>query len=367
MDYWVLPAARERFRACPPLAQETEIRVAPWAMVECEMALFLVTGGAGFIGSHLVDRLLEEGHEVRVVDNFSTGRRSNLAHLAGHRGLEVLEGDVCDREIVAEAVNGVDYVLHQAAIPSVPRSVEDPWSSHRANVEGTLRLLMAAREAGVKRVVFASSSSIYGDIRGQGAKVRPKTEDLAPAPMSPYAATKLAGEGYCRSFYHSFGLETVILRYFNVFGPRQDPTSHYASVVPRFAKAMLTGTPPVIYGDGRQTRDFTYVGNAVEANLEACFAQGAAGMAFNVALGESVSVLALLETMAQLMGMEVEPVFAPPRPGDVRHSLADISLARDVLGYEPKIGLREGLLKTLEAIRLEEGISQSLSRRGGGG
>ncbi len=324
------------------------------------MALFLVTGGAGFIGSHLVDRLLEEGHEVRVVDNFSTGRRTNLVRLAEDPRLELLEGDVCDPDIVGEAVKAVDYVLHQAAIPSVPRSLEDPWSSHRANVEGTLRILMAARDAGVKRVVFASSSSVYGDIVGGCSEVRAKTEDLAPAPLSPYAATKLAGEGYCRSFFHSFGLETVILRYFNVFGPRQDPSSPYASVVPRFAASMLKGGRPVIYGDGRQTRDFTYVGNAVEANLEACLVSGAAGGTFNVAAGESVSVLSLMEIMAELLGVEVEPEFAPPRPGDVRHSMADISLARKILGYEPKIGLREGLLKTLEAIRMNE-ISGSRS------
>ncbi len=326
------------------------------------MALFLVTGGAGFIGSHLVDRLLEEGHEVRVVDNFSTGRRANLLHRAGDPRLELLEGDVCDPDVAGEAVKGVDYVLHQAAIPSVPRSVEDPWSSHRANVEGTLRILVAARDAGVKRVVFASSSSVYGDIGGEGSDVRAKGEDLAPAPLSPYAATKLAGEGYCRSFFHSFGLETVILRYFNVFGPRQDPSSHYASVVPRFAAAMLTGTRPVIYGDGRQTRDFTYVGNAVQANLDACLVPAAAGGTFNVAVGKSVSVLSLMEIMAELIGVEIEPEFAPPRSGDVRHSLADISLARKILRYEPKIGLREGLLKTLEAMR----VNGETSRLGSG-
>lgn len=325
------------------------------------MALFLVTGGAGFIGSHLVERLLEEGHEVRVVDNFSTGRRANLLHLAQDPRLELLEGDVCDPDIAGEAVKAVDYVLHQAAIPSVPRSVEDPWSSHRTNVEGTLRILMAARDAGVKRVIFASSSSVYGDIGGESSDVRAKAEDLAPAPLSPYAATKLAGEGYCRSFFHSFGLETVILRYFNVFGPRQDPRSHYASVVPRFAAAMLTGMRPVIYGDGRQTRDFTYVGNAVQANLDACLVPRAAGGIFNVAVGESVSVLSLMEIMAELLGVEIEPEFAPPRPGDVRHSLADISLAREILGYEPRIGLREGLLKTLEAMRLSGEISRLAS------
>ncbi len=313
--------------------------------------MFLVTGGGGFIGSHLVDRLVEEGRRVRVLDNFSTGRWENLVHLAGDPRLQVVEGDICEPEILSRAMDNVVYVLHQAAIPSVPRSVEDPWTSHLVNAEGTLRVLLAARRAGVKRLVFASSSSVYGDAEGGDSGTRAKKESLAPAPLSPYAATKLAGEGYCRAFYHSYGLETVVLRYFNVFGPRQDPTSQYASVVPRFAEALLEGRRPLIYGDGRQTRDFTYVENVVEANLLACFSEGAVGKLINVACGRSVSVMKLLQTMAKALRVETAPEFAPPRPGDVRHSRADISLARKLLGYDPEVSFEEGIRKTLEAMR----------------
>lgn len=313
------------------------------------MGIFMVTGGAGFIGSHIVDRLVQEGERVRVVDNFSTGRRENIAHLEGNPLVQVAEGDICDGEFMAEAMEGVDYVLHQAAIPSVPRSVSDPLGSHRVNVEGTLRVLLAAREAGVKRVVFASSSSVYGDVAGDQRGDLAKKETLAPRPLSPYAATKLAGEGYCTAFYNSYGLETVVLRYFNVFGPRQDPSSQYASVVPRFATALLNGKRPVIYGDGLQTRDFTHVSNVVEANLKACTAPDAPGRAFNVACGKSVSVLELLETMAQVLGVNPDPEFQPPRPGDVRHSRASIYLAKRVLGYRIKTGFNEGIRHTLKA------------------
>lgn len=315
------------------------------------MAIFMVTGGAGFIGSHIVDRLVEDGHRVRVVDNFSTGRRENLAHLEGHPLLQVAEGDICDSEFLTQAMEDVEYVLHQAAIPSVIKSVSDPVSSHRVNVEGTLKVLMVARDAGVRRVVLASSSSVYGDVDGDGQGGLAKRESLAPRPLSPYAGTKLAAEGYCRAFYHSYGLETVILRYFNVFGPRQDAKSQYASVVPRFATALLNGESPVIYGDGLQTRDFTHVSNVVDANLRACAARGAAGGIFNVACGKGVSVLELLNTMAAALGVRAEPQFAPPRPGEVRHSRANISLARKVLGYRVKVGFAKGISMTLAALR----------------
>ncbi|MGQ9858786.1 MAG: SDR family oxidoreductase [Thermodesulfobacteriota bacterium] len=315
------------------------------------MAVFMVTGGAGFIGSHIVDRLVEEGHRVKVVDNFSTGRRENLAHLEGHPSVQMAEGDVCDWEFLIQAMEGVDYVLHQAAIPSVPRSVSDPVSSHRVNVEGTLKVLMASREAGVSRVVLASSSSVYGDVEGGSVAALSKKESLPPRPLSPYAATKLAAEGYCLAFYHSYGLETVILRYFNVFGPRQDPTSQYASVVPRFASALIGGKQPVIYGDGLQTRDFTYVSNIVDANLMACQALGAAGGVFNVACGRSISVLQLLDSMARALGTKAEPRFEPPRPGDVRHSRANISLARKILGYRVGVDFQRGIAMTLDAMR----------------
>lgn len=315
------------------------------------MGIFMVTGGAGFIGSHIVDRLVQEGQRVRVVDNFSTGRRENIVHLEGNPLVQVAEGDICDQEFMAEAMEGVDYVLHQAAIPSVPRSVDDPGSSQKVNVEGTLKLLLTAKEAGVRRVVFASSSSVYGDTGADHRADRAKRESLAPRPLSPYAATKLAGEGYCMAFFNSYGLETVVLRYFNVFGPRQDPGSQYASVVPRFATALLNGDRPVIYGDGLQTRDFTHVSNVVEANLKACVAPDAPGRAFNVACGKSVSVIELLETMARVLGVCADPEFQPPRPGDVRHSRADISLAKRLLGYRVRVGFSQGIRKTLQALR----------------
>lgn len=315
------------------------------------MSSFLVTGGAGFIGSHTVEKLLLDGHLVRVLDNFSTGRRENLSHLLGHPSLELTEGDICDEELVRQVMDGVDFVIHLAAIPSVPRSVSDPLSSYRVNVEGTLKVLVAARDAGVERLVLASSSSIYGGLDGDEASVSAKKESLAPRPLSPYAATKLAAEGLCTAFFHSYGLETVALRYFNVFGPRQDPRSQYASVVPRFASALLNGKRPTIYGDGRQTRDFTYVSNIVEANILACKAEGAAGGVFNIACGRSVSVLELLHLMAKEVGVEPEPEFAPPRPGDVRHSKADISLAQKILGYRVEVELEEGIKRTMDHMK----------------
>jgi nucleoside-diphosphate-sugar epimerase len=310
---------------------------------------FLVTGGAGFIGSNLAEALLAAGHHVRVLDNFLTGKRENLAGLAQRYGesFDLREGDIRDPAGTRKAMEGIDYVLHQGALPSVPRSVADPVLSNEINVAGTVNVLVAARDAGVRRVVFAASSSAYGD-----TPVLPKRESMNPNPKSPYAAQKLAGEHYMRIFHEVYGLETVSLRYFNVFGPRQDPKSMYAAVIPRFITCALRGEPPTVYGDGRQTRDFTYIDNVVQANLAACSApKGACGGVFNVACGERVSLLDILEIVYALAGKRSDPVFEPSRPGDVRDSLADISRARDVLGYDPKVPFRDGLRKTLEWFR----------------
>src|SRR5512134_2924343 len=310
---------------------------------------FLVTGGAGFIGSNLAEALLSAGHKVRVFDNFLTGKRENLAGLAERFGssYELLEGDLRDLEATRRAVEGADYVLHQGALPSVPRSVADPVLSNGVNVAGTVNVLVAARDVGVRRVVFAASSSAYGD-----TPALPKRESMTPNPKSPYAAQKLAGEHYMRIFHEVYGLETVSLRYFNVFGPRQDPKSMYAAVIPRFITCALRGEPPTVYGDGRQTRDFTYIDNVIQANLAACSAPGGAcGEVFNVACGERVSLLDILEIVCALAGKRVDPVFEPSRPGDVRDSLADISRAREVLGYDPKVPFREGLEKTFSWFR----------------
>lgn len=308
------------------------------------MAVYVVTGGAGFIGSNIVKRLVKDGHRVRVVDNLLTGRRENLQEVRDD--IEFVEGDIRDGQLLARLFKGADYVLHQAALPSVPRSVKDPVASHEANITGTLQVLIAARDAGVKRVVYAASSSAYGD-----TPVLPKVETMAPNPLSPYAVTKLAGEYYCRVFYHVYGLETVSLRYFNVFGPRQDPNSQYAAVIPRFITAMLKGEAPVIFGDGEQTRDFSYIDNVVEANLLACQAPGAAGEVFNIACGESISLNDLVKELNHILGTDIKPVYTNPRPGDVRHSLADISKAGKILGYKPQINWREGLRRTVEWYR----------------
>ncbi|HIE53210.1 MAG TPA: SDR family oxidoreductase, partial [Armatimonadetes bacterium] len=305
---------------------------------------YLVTGGAGFIGSHLVEELVRRGEQVRVVDNLSTGRAENLA--PWREDIEFLEGDLSDPAVAQRAVEGVDYVLHQAALPSVPRSVEDPRASHEANVTGTLNLLLAARDAGVKRVVYAGSSSAYGD-----TPTLPKHEAMPPAPLSPYAASKLAGEYYCRVFHKVYGLETVVLRYFNIFGPRQDPTSQYAAVIPKFITALLRGDLPTIYGDGEQSRDFTYVRNVVEANLLACTAPAAVGEVINVATGTRFTINELFARLRELCGCEVEPLYAPPRPGDVRHSQADIGKAERLLGYRPVVSFREGLKLTVDWFR----------------
>ncbi|NLF40075.1 SDR family oxidoreductase [bacterium] len=308
------------------------------------MALYLVTGGAGFIGSNIVEELVLRGERVRVFDNFSTGTQANLARFGGR--IEVINGDIRVLDALRAAVAGAEYVLHQAALPSVPRSIEDPVTANEVNITGTLNVLVAARDAKVKRVVFAASSSAYGNIA-----VSPKREDLPAMPASPYAIGKLAGEYYCQVFHQVYGLETVALRYFNVFGPRQDPQSLYAAVIPKFITALMKKEAPTIYGDGAQTRDFTYVANVVSANLLACTARGAAGRVFNVACGESVSLLDLFGQIARLLAADVTPVFAAERPGDVKHSLADITAARTVLGYTPLVPFAEGMARTVEYFR----------------
>lgn len=320
--------------------------------------MYLVTGGAGFIGSNIVTRLIEMGESVRVLDNFSTGKKENLAHLDGNQRLRVIQGDIRDMEIVKKAVSGCDFVLHQAAIPSVQRSIEDPIQSTEVNISGTINVLIACRDEKVKRVVFASSSSVYGDqdveksndSKGTNSTggLSPKREDLKPNPISPYGITKLTGEHYCRVFHQIYGLETVVLRYFNVFGPRQDPRSEYAAVVPRFIMAMLEGRPPVIYGDGEQRRDFTYVDNVVQANLRACHAKGIAGMIINIGCGRSYSINELAERLKELKNTSIEPVHDLPRKGDVRFSQADITLAKELLNYSPDVDFSEGLRRSLE-------------------
>jgi UDP-glucose 4-epimerase len=308
------------------------------------MRTFLVTGGAGFIGSHIAETLVQRGDRVRVFDNLSTGHRSNMDSF--RHGIEFIEGDVTDAKRVAKAVEGVDCVFHQAALASVPLSVERPLESHAACATGVVTLLDAARRAGVRRVVYAASSAAYGD---QPASSKRETD--LPSPLSPYAAAKLAGEMYCQAFWSSFGLETVAIRYFNVFGPRQDPNSQYSAVIPLFITAMLAGRQPVIYGDGRQSRDFSFVANVVHANLLAADAPGVAGRTINAADGRSIDLLTLLDLLNRLLGMKVQPQFAPPRPGDVRESQADITLARNMLDYEPQVDFEEGLRRSIEYYR----------------
>lgn len=309
------------------------------------MAFYLVTGGAGFIGSHIVDALLEQDHQVRVLDNLATGKRENLAHVHGR--IEFIEGDIRDRTTCGQVCAGVDYVLHQAALGSVPRSLADPLTSHEVNVTGTLNMLHAAHEAGVRRFVYASSSSVYGD-----HPVLPKVEENIGQPLSPYAATKAADEMYAKIFGRCYGLETIGLRYFNVFGPRQDPFSAYAAVIPLFVKALLNGESPTINGDGEQTRDFTYVANAVDANLRACTAAAeAVGEVFNVACGARASLNQLYAALQRLLGRDIAPVYGSPRAGDVRDSLANIDKARRLLGYQGAIQLEEGLALALDWYR----------------
>jgi nucleoside-diphosphate-sugar epimerase len=308
----------------------------------------LVTGGAGFIGSHIVERLVKEGFEVRVLDNFSTGHRENLAAIAAQ--IELVEGDIRDFPAVCQAVRSCDVIFHEAALCSVARSVEKPQDTNAVNIDGTLNVLLAARDEGVKRVVCASSSSVYGD-----TPALPKKETQTPAPASPYAVTKLTGELYCRTFFQLFGLETFSLRYFNVFGPRQDPNSQYSAVIPRFISALLKGKPPVIEGDGQQSRDFSYIDNVVEANLLAMKAQAGFGDAFNVACGRSMTVLQLADHLTQLLGVAIQPVHVQPRSGDVRHSLADISKAESILSYRPRVDSITGLKYTVDWYRKHRG------------
>ncbi len=306
--------------------------------------MYLVTGGAGFIGSNIVDALVKRGERVRVFDNFSTGK---WEHLEQSRDMiEVLEGDLRRPADVARAVEGVEVVLHQAALRSVPRSVDDPLATNDVNITGTMNLLLACREKGVRRVVYASSSSVYGD-----NPALPKVETQPTVPVSPYAASKLAAEHYCRIFTRLYGLETVSLRYFNVFGPRQDPESKYSAVIPRFMSAALAGEPLEVHGDGLQSRDFTFVENVVEANLRAAVATSAAGEVMNVACGERYTLLDIIAVVEDLVGRRLVRDHRPPRPGDVRHTLADIGKARELLDFEPKVGFREGLERTFSYFR----------------
>lgn len=302
---------------------------------------YLVTGGAGFIGSHMVDALLRDGHQVRVVDNFSTGKRENLAHVLDRIALH--EFSITERERLTEAMQGVDYVFHLAALASVPRSVRDPLGSNEHNVNGTLNVLLAARDQGVKRVVYAGSSSAYGNVEAEF-----KSEEMRPRPLSPYAVAKLAAEHYCQAFTNVYGLETVTVRYFNVFGPRQDPLSAYAAVIPRFITAMLRDQPAPVEGDGLQSRDFTYIDNVVHGNLLACHTPGVAGETFNIACGGRISLLDMIDMLNKLLGKHIPPQFGAPRPGDVRDSRASIDKARQILKYEPIISFEDGLARTLE-------------------
>ena len=310
------------------------------------MANYLVTGGAGFIGSHLTEELVRRGHAVRVVDSLITGRRQNIAHIPN---VEFIEGDLADIDVAKKAVKDIDYVLHQAAIPSVPRSVKDPVTSNRANVDASVNVLVAARDAGVKRLVYAGSSSAYGD-----TPTLPKREDMPTSPLSPYALQKLVAEQYCQMFTRLYGFETVTTRYFNVFGPRQDPSSPYSGVISLFISALVDGRQPTIYGDGEQTRDFTYVANVVDGVLRACTAERASGEVINVATGGRISLNTLFTTLRTLVGARVEPIYADPRPGDVKDSQADISRARQLLGYQPSVSFEDGLQRTLAWYRASQ-------------
>lgn len=300
---------------------------------------YLVTGGAGFIGSNIAIELLDRGEEVRILDNFATGRKINIEPILDR--IELVDGDIRDFWTVAEAVDGVDYVLHQAALPSVSRSVKNPLTSNAVNIDGTLNILEAARQAGVRRVVYACSSSVYGE-----SESLPKIETMKPDPLSPYAITKLAGEEYCKVYCRLFGLETVALRYFNIFGPRQDPNSHYSAVIPRFIKAVLKGQRPVVYGDGEQSRDFTYIANAVSANIKACTAPNAPGNHYNIACGQRYTLNQLLHLLSEISGKKIVPSYVDPRPGDIRHSLADIEAAKTDLGYSVEHEFEAGLKET---------------------
>lgn len=310
------------------------------------MSIWLVTGGAGFIGGHIVERLVGDGRRVRVLDDLSTGRRENLASVA--KRIELIEGDIRDAATVGRAMRDVEAVLHLAARASVPRSIEQPVETNEANVSGTLNLLIAARDAGVRRFVYSSSSSAYGE-----TPKLPKQESDTPEPLSPYAVSKLAAEHYCACFAKVYGLQTVSLRYFNVFGPRQDPNSPYAAVLPAFLSRMTRGQRPVVFGDGEQSRDFCYIDNVVEANLLAATAAGVSGEAVNIACGERTTLNEIVAIINRQLGTDLPAEYREPRPGDVKHSLADISAARKVIGYEPKVLFAEGLRRTVEWYRRE--------------
>jgi nucleoside-diphosphate-sugar epimerase len=306
------------------------------------MANFLITGGAGFIGSHLARELLTKGHRVRIIDNLSTGSKENISEIIND--VDWIEGDIRNLETCMNAVKGMDYVLHQAALGSVPRSIQNPINTHDNNVNGTLNLLISAKEAGVKRFVQASSSSVYGN-----TEQLPKEETMQLSPLSPYAVSKLANEYYAKVFYQVYGLETISLRYFNVFGPMQNPNSQYAAVIPRFLKALAQGEPPVIYGDGEQSRDFTYIENVVEANVLACLAdRDAVGEAYNIACHDRITVNRLYEEICRFAGKFIRPRYENPRAGDIKHSYADIQKSNKLLGYHPRISFNDGLQRTVQ-------------------
>lgn len=304
---------------------------------------YLVTGGAGFIGSNIVSELLSQGEQVVVLDNFATGKRENTLPLMKNKNLTMIEGDLRSFHIVRTAVKGVDYILHQGALPSVPRSINDPITSNDVNILGMLNILEAAKEFGVKRVVCASSSSIYGN-----SESLPKVESMPVNPLSPYALTKYAQERYCQIFSKIYGMETVALRYFNVFGPNQDPTSQYSAVIPKFIKLIMQDKEPVIYGDGSQSRDFTFVENNVWGNIQACTAPKASGEVINIACGKRYTLIDLVDMINEILGKNIEPKFAPDRAGDVKHSLAGIEKAKELLGYEVRVDFKEGLRRTIE-------------------
>lgn len=303
----------------------------------------LVTGGAGFIGSNLTEALLQRGHFVRILDDFSTGKRENLIFDKAYPSPEVIKGDIREFSTCQKAVKGIEYVFHQAALPSVQRSIEDPETSNAINVGGTLNILLAAREEKVKRVIYASSSSVYGD-----TPALPKHEEMPPNPLSPYALQKYIGEQYCQLFYQLYGLDTISLRYFNIFGPKQDPNSLYSAVIPKFIDALLQGRPPIIFGDGEQSRDFTYIENVVQANLLAMSAEHLHGEAINIACGKRISLNQLLNVLKEILGSKLSPIYQEPRQGDVKHSLADIRKGKEILNYEPTVGIEIGLEKTVD-------------------